>query len=176
MSKENTSEKDVMAALTGLQEQIRALDRKVDVLLGKAAVRPMPAPAVRTMPQAPVHAHDLVHAHDPVPGLVRPQPERRNRPAYQATCAECQKECEIPFKPSGDRPVYCKECFTRRKNEARAQGAAPKLPVHEPVAPSAEPVVPVEAEAPKAVVKEKKKSAAAKKPAARKKAVAKKKK
>ena len=38
---------------------------------------------------------------------------------FKAKCAECQKECEVPFKPSGDRPVYCKECFSKRKNASR---------------------------------------------------------
>ena len=37
------------------------------------------------------------------------------REMFKATCADCQKECEVPFKPSGDRPVYCKECFAKRK-------------------------------------------------------------
>jgi len=31
----------------------------------------------------------------------------------------CNKECEVPFKPSGDRPVYCKECFSKRKGGGR---------------------------------------------------------
>jgi CxxC-x17-CxxC domain-containing protein len=34
---------------------------------------------------------------------------------YKAICADCKKECEVPFRPSGDRPVYCQECFSRRK-------------------------------------------------------------
>ena len=38
------------------------------------------------------------------------------REMHKATCAECNKECEVPFKPSGDRPVYCKECFSKRKS------------------------------------------------------------
>ncbi|MCK5451357.1 MAG: hypothetical protein KAI70_06295, partial [Candidatus Omnitrophica bacterium] len=29
------------------------------------------------------------------------------------------KECEVPFKPRDDRPVYCKDCFSKRKNENR---------------------------------------------------------
>ena len=37
------------------------------------------------------------------------------REMFKATCADCKKECEVPFKPSGDRPVYCKECFSKRK-------------------------------------------------------------
>ena len=39
------------------------------------------------------------------------------REMHKATCEECKKECEVPFKPSGDRPVYCKDCFSKRKNE-----------------------------------------------------------
>ena len=37
------------------------------------------------------------------------------REMHKATCAECGNECEVPFKPRGDRPVYCKECFLKRK-------------------------------------------------------------
>lgn len=33
---------------------------------------------------------------------------------YTAVCDECGKECEVPFKPSGDKPVYCSSCFERR--------------------------------------------------------------
>lgn len=38
---------------------------------------------------------------------------------HKAICAECNKECEVPFKPSGDRPVFCKDCFSKRKNSGR---------------------------------------------------------
>lgn len=38
------------------------------------------------------------------------------REMFTATCAECKKECTVPFKPSGNRPVYCKECFGKRKD------------------------------------------------------------
>ncbi len=41
------------------------------------------------------------------------------REMHKATCGDCGKECEVPFKPSGDRPVYCKECFSKRKGGAR---------------------------------------------------------
>lgn len=30
---------------------------------------------------------------------------------FSATCASCGKICEVPFKPNGKKPVYCKECF-----------------------------------------------------------------
>lgn len=37
------------------------------------------------------------------------------RQMHKAQCADCKKECEVPFKPSGDRPVYCRDCFSKRK-------------------------------------------------------------
>jgi len=43
----------------------------------------------------------------------------RPREMHTATCADCKKECQVPFKPSGDRPVYCKDCFSKRKDSGR---------------------------------------------------------
>ena len=42
------------------------------------------------------------------------------REMHKAVCDECKKECEVPFKPSKDaegkaRPVYCKDCYAKRK-------------------------------------------------------------
>ncbi len=37
------------------------------------------------------------------------------REMYDAVCAECGKPCKVPFQPSEDRPVYCSECFAKRK-------------------------------------------------------------
>ncbi|MDO8620249.1 MAG: hypothetical protein Q7R64_02780 [bacterium] len=35
---------------------------------------------------------------------------------HKAVCAKCQKTCEVPFRPSGDRPVYCHDCFDKTKS------------------------------------------------------------
>lgn len=37
---------------------------------------------------------------------------------HQAVCAECGQECEVPFKPTGDRPVYCDNCFGGKKDRS----------------------------------------------------------
>ncbi len=37
------------------------------------------------------------------------------REMHKATCADCGEETEVPFKPSGDRPVYCQECYQKHK-------------------------------------------------------------
>lgn len=45
---------------------------------------------------------------------------RRNfgpREMHKAVCSECKKECEVPFKPREDRPVYCKDCFEKKRQE-----------------------------------------------------------
>lgn len=37
------------------------------------------------------------------------------REMHKATCAECGQECEVPFKPTEGKPVYCKECYRKKK-------------------------------------------------------------
>jgi CxxC-x17-CxxC domain-containing protein len=39
----------------------------------------------------------------------------------KAVCAECGKECEVPFKPDGSRPVYCRECYAKRAPPRRSR-------------------------------------------------------
>ena len=34
---------------------------------------------------------------------------------HKVTCAECGKETEVPFKPDGTRPVYCRECYQNHR-------------------------------------------------------------
>lgn len=37
------------------------------------------------------------------------------REMHKATCSDCGTECEVPFKPAEGKPVYCKECYRKRK-------------------------------------------------------------
>jgi ATP-dependent RNA helicase DeaD len=34
---------------------------------------------------------------------------------HKAVCTDCGKKCEVPFKPDPSRPVYCRECYTKRR-------------------------------------------------------------
>lgn len=36
---------------------------------------------------------------------------------HKAVCDECHKECEVPFRPSGDKPIYCNECFAGKRRD-----------------------------------------------------------
>ncbi|BBB92585.1 MAG TPA: zinc-ribbon domain containing protein [Methylomusa anaerophila] len=38
---------------------------------------------------------------------------RPQREMFDAICAECGAKTQVPFRPSGDRPVYCRDCFNR---------------------------------------------------------------
>lgn len=43
--------------------------------------------------------------------------EHRNddREMFDATCSDCGKETKVPFKPDGERPVYCRDCFAKHR-------------------------------------------------------------
>lgn len=34
------------------------------------------------------------------------------REMFEAVCASCGITTTVPFKPRGDRPVYCRACYT----------------------------------------------------------------
>ena len=36
------------------------------------------------------------------------------REMHKATCSECKKECEVPFKPTEGRDVFCKDCYAKK--------------------------------------------------------------
>lgn len=40
----------------------------------------------------------------------------RGREMFTVACASCGKDAQVPFKPTGVRPVYCDDCYrTQRK-------------------------------------------------------------
>lgn len=41
--------------------------------------------------------------------------DRGGSQMHEAICADCGKKCEVPFKPTGDKPVYCSQCFSNRR-------------------------------------------------------------
>lgn len=41
--------------------------------------------------------------------------DRGPREMHKAVCSECKKECEVPFKPTEGKPVYCQECFSKHR-------------------------------------------------------------
>jgi len=43
--------------------------------------------------------------------------DRREVTMHKAVCDECHKTCEVPFRPSGDKPVYCSDCFGNKRED-----------------------------------------------------------
>lgn len=43
---------------------------------------------------------------------------------HPATCTKCGQDCEVPFRPTGDRPVFCSNCF--KSQGGPSQRFAPK--------------------------------------------------
>lgn len=37
------------------------------------------------------------------------------REMHDAVCSECGNACKVPFVPIPGRPIYCRDCFQKRK-------------------------------------------------------------
>ena len=37
------------------------------------------------------------------------------REMFAATCSSCGKQAQVPFRPSGSKPVYCSDCFRAQR-------------------------------------------------------------
>jgi CxxC-x17-CxxC domain-containing protein len=40
---------------------------------------------------------------------------RPRREMFPAVCAQCGKDCEVPFQPREGRPVYCSDCYNSNR-------------------------------------------------------------
>jgi CxxC-x17-CxxC domain-containing protein len=41
--------------------------------------------------------------------------EKENNGKHETVCSECGNSCTVPFEPAPDRPVYCQNCWKKRK-------------------------------------------------------------
>lgn len=48
--------------------------------------------------------------------------DRPPREMHDVVCSNCGKETQVPFKPDGERPVYCKDCYTSMRPPRRGGG------------------------------------------------------
>ena len=42
---------------------------------------------------------------------------REPREMHKTICADCGKECEVPFVPTEGRPVYCRDCLPKYRKQ-----------------------------------------------------------
>lgn len=99
-----------------LLDRLTALEKKVDVLVSRSQTLAPNGGA--KAPQAP-----------------QLQALRHERTMYEAICANCSKVCEVPFRPTEERPVYCKACWAERRGGGRPHGMPALTPVAIPKKP-----------------------------------------
>jgi len=125
-----SAQQDVVGLITTLIQKLVVLETKIDNVLNRVSHQPMEAPRQhqyqRPAPSVPA-AHSNMHNNN-------------RRPMYSAVCADCGKNCEVPFRPSADRSVYCKICFTARKKKDTFVPRPSTAPMSAPAPEMAAPV------------------------------------
>lgn len=81
--------------------------------------KPAAAPKAAAKPAGPAPAAPSAPAAGPADEAKPAGTDQQGRQLYSVKCAECGKQTEVPFKPFGDRPVYCRECYLQKKGAGR---------------------------------------------------------
>ncbi len=108
MKKQVQSEQDVIVLITFIKEKLASLEKKMDTLISQCSTKPAEVKPFSKPVQQPIDTYRQ--------DGKRQDNHYRERLMYKAICADCKKECEVPFRPREGRSVYCKECFSRRKS------------------------------------------------------------
>ncbi len=45
------------------------------------------------------------------------------REMHTTVCSSCGKECQVPFVPRGDKPVYCSDCFQNQRGDSSSSSS-----------------------------------------------------
>ena len=108
MKKKSPRNVDATEVLVQIQEQLAALDQKLEAFINKSLTDIAGALAAQKLAATPrpVQASSLASIR---------LPEQNRRPKFAIVCFQCGKDSELPFKPTPGRPVYCPECFAMRK-------------------------------------------------------------
>jgi CxxC-x17-CxxC domain-containing protein len=67
---------------------------------------------------------------DSRPSAGRFDRPRSNLTLFDVTCESCGKDTQVPFKPTGGKPVYCRDCFKSdapRRDSPRDTSRSPDL-------------------------------------------------
>jgi len=86
-----------------INQRLEFLEKKIDILVNRA-------PAGDALPRSRVSSGD---GHGDGHG--------QDREFTRVKCAGCGDECTVPFKPNGDRPVYCRTCFAKQRDNFPAK-------------------------------------------------------
>lgn len=128
MKRKTKNDGDIYAMISTIQAQLAVLDKKFDDFMTKSLTE---LAQVLAASKPPVLKPVIIQQP-----AAAPPSERPGRPMYAVVCYSCGEDCEIPFKPSGNRPVYCKTCFAKRKGQAQAPRTEPSNPSAASVTPT----------------------------------------
>jgi CxxC-x17-CxxC domain-containing protein len=116
---------EIIALMAKIVERLEALEKKTDLVIsqtssgafpGRNFSQPASQSIISSQPSRPSNPSERPNEMKPVQNRPHGHAQgRREKILHKAVCADCHKDCEIPFKPTGERPVYCKECFSKRK-------------------------------------------------------------
>jgi CxxC-x17-CxxC domain-containing protein len=59
--------------------------------------------------------------------------QKQERVLYDAKCSSCGRETKVIFPPDGSRPVYCKSCLKKNKNNVAKTGSTVSIEQVEPI-------------------------------------------
>lgn len=122
MKKLSKNETNIVGLINGIQQQLTSLERKVDALLGQslqkpAEIKPLSKPFQQPFPHpVSIQTQNGNRQDSRFQAGNRQDNRHGERLMHKAICADCKKQCEVPFRPSEGRPVYCQDCFSRRKS------------------------------------------------------------
>lgn len=128
---------DMLELIMRMQQQLASLEKKVDTLLsrseqGPSATKPFTKPFRRFEPSH--NRAEAGYGHNRAESGYGQ--DRGERTLFRAICADCNTECEVPFRPNQGRPVYCKQCFSKRKGDSPFKSRFDAQPRHREVSPS----------------------------------------
>lgn len=82
--------------------------------------QPLPKPAPKVMPSSVDGAVKPARKKEAPRREPRSEESREESLPFSAICSSCGKETRLSFEPDGKRPVYCKECLKKVREERRA--------------------------------------------------------
>lgn len=80
-------------------------------------------------PGKPIYCNNCFSPKERSGGDRRPERsfggDRGDRQMHSAICADCGAKCEVPFRPTGDKPVLCSNCFGKGGSDSRSERRGP---------------------------------------------------
>ena len=50
----------------------------------------------------------------------RQRDNRGSREMFATICSQCGANCQVPFRPTGDKPIYCSACYEKLGNNSNS--------------------------------------------------------